>query len=79
MMTIQVIRRLRPNPSLLELYQINNKVLCDFVDNFKESISWGIQNNISLEDDVVSWMLWKSLCMRYHKLKDVQEFEERVS
>ena len=79
MLDIKAMRRSRPNPSLLELYQIDNKVLCDFVDSFKESISWSIQNNISLEDDVMPWLLWKSLCMRYHKLKDLQELEERVS
>ena len=72
------MRRSRLDPSLLELYQIDDKVLRDFVNSFKEIISQGIQNNISLEDDASYWLLWKSFYMRFHKLKDLQELEEKV-
>ena len=78
MPTIKVMRRSKLDPSLFELYQINDKQLCKFVDSFKERISWGVQINISLEDDASSWLLWKSLCMGFHKLKDLQELEEKV-
>ena len=76
---IKTMKRLRPDPSLPELYQKNDKVFHKFVNSFKESISWGIQNNISLEDDASPWLLWKSLCTRFHKLKEIQELEEKVS
>ena len=76
---IEVMRRPRPDPSLLELYQIDHKVLHEFVESFREIISRGIQKNISFEDHVASWLLWKGLCARFHKLKDLQELEEKVS
>ena len=79
MLDIGVMRRSRPDPSLLELCQIDDKVLCDFVDRFRESISKSIQKNISFEDDARSWLLWKGLCRRFHKLKDLQNLEEKVA
>lgn len=73
------MRRSRPNPSLPELYQMDDKVVHEFVDSYKESVSQDVKNNISIEDDASSWLQWKSLNKRFHKLKDLQELEERVS
>lgn len=76
---IKIMRRSRPDPSLLELYQVDDKVIHEFVDSYKEIISQVVKNTISLEDDASSWLLWKSLYMRFHKLKYLQDLEERVS
>lgn len=65
------------DPSLQELYQMDDKVVREFVDSYKESISSTIRNNISKEDDAMSWLLWKNLCLKFHKLKDLQEVEEK--
>ena len=42
-------------------------------------MSKGMMKNISFEDDASSWLLWKGLSRRFHKLKDLLELEEKVA
>lgn len=54
-------------------------MLHEFWDGCKESISQDVRNNIRLEDDHASNLLWRSLCTGFHKLKDLQECERKVA
>ena len=76
---IGIMRWPRPDPSLLELCQSDDKVLHDFVDHFKESMSKGMKNNISFEDNVTSLLIWRGLYEIFHKLKHLQNIEEEVA
>ena len=73
MSNMKFMRRPRPSPSLMELYSMEDKVLCEFMDSYKESISRADNNNISMDDDSTFWLLWRILCARFHKLKELEE------
>ena len=76
---IGAMKRSRPDPTLLELCWIDDKVLRDMVDHFKESMSKGMKKKLSFEDDGTSVLIWRSLCGRFHKLKHLQNLEEEVA
>lgn len=63
----------RPNPTIFEILAMDDKVLHEFWDQYKESISHAIKINKSIEDDHASALLWTSLCARFHRLKECEE------
>lgn len=79
MQTRNIVIKKRPDPTLMEIYPMHDKVLSEFLHSFKESISQAVRENISLEDDHASTLYWKSLCARFHILKDLEEYEEKVA
>ena len=85
-MPIKVMKGRRPDPSLFELHQMQDSILHDMFDAFKESITRGQEMNLPIEEDHAPIFLWRSVCARYHKLKELevkkkllQHCEERVS
>lgn len=72
------MKKTRPNPSFMEIYLSNDKALHEFMDYYKRSISHVVRTNMSIEDDHNSILLWDSLCYIFHKLKEMQELEEKV-
>lgn len=48
-------------------------MLHDFWDCCKESISHSVKTNLSIEYDHTYVLLWRSLCARFHKLKELEE------
>ena len=84
-MPIKVVKGRRPDPSLIELHQMHDLVLHDLFDAFRESITHGRKINLSIEEDHAPILLWRSVCSRYQKMKEMevkkkllQHCEERV-
>ncbi len=74
----KVGRRPRPKPTLQELNETTNKLLQELVLLYKESISHAVQKNINIKDDHVFASLWKCVCSKLYKLKDMQREELRL-
>ena len=68
----------RPDPTISEILQMNDKVLQDFWEHYKKSISKAVKLKISVEDDHSFALLWMSLCHRFHKLKDLEGCKRKV-
>ena len=62
----------RPDPSLIELHHITNPVLHDMFETWGVSISHAVRMNLSAKEDHATILLWKSICARYHLLKEVE-------
>lgn len=76
----------RPNPTILKILEMDDKVMHNFWDCCKESIIESVKTKKIMEDDHASALLWMSLCARFHKLKELEErtnllqaHEERIS
>ena len=63
----------RPNPSLIELHHTTNYVLHDMFEAWRESINNGVKMKLSIKEDHATMLLWRSICARYHLLKEVEE------
>ena len=84
-MPIKVVKGRKPDPSLIELHQAHDPILRDLFDAFRESITRGRKMNWSIEEDHAPVLLWRSVCSKYHKMKELevkkkllQHCEERV-
>ena len=54
MLNRKVVGKIRPNPTIFEIIQINDKVLHDVWEHYKERIYHVINSNLSIEDAQVS-------------------------
>ena len=79
MSNMKFMRRPRPSPSLMELYSMEDKVLCEFMDSYKESISRADNNNISMDDDSTFWLLWRILLCQIPQVERVRRKEQSVA
>ncbi len=71
-MPIKFMEGRRPDHSLFELHHTHDPVLHDLFDAFRESITRGRKMNLSIEEDHALVLLWRSVCARYHKLKELE-------
>ena len=72
-MPIKLVKGRRPDPSLIELHHTTDSVLHDMFEAWRESISDGVKTNLSIKEDHATMLLWRSICARYHLLKEVEE------
>jgi hypothetical protein len=68
----KMVKGRRPDPSLIELHHTTDPVLHDIFEAWRESISHGVKMNLSIKEDHATVLLWKSICARYHLLKEVE-------
>jgi hypothetical protein len=64
--------------TLKGLHAMDDKVLHDHFSQYRESMSYTIHENISIEDDHMSNMFWNHIYTHFHKLKDLQECERKM-
>ena len=71
-MPIKVVKGRRPDTFMIELHQTHDPILRNLFHAFRESITHGRKMNLSIKEDHAPVVLWKGVCARYHKLKELE-------